>query len=208
MNFVLIYLDGVYQCIVLSTRRTKFQIEAANNEFTISMTNDVCPLCGKKKSLSAQYCRQCHAEVNTRKPDKTTLANLLKENNYSKIGRLYGVSGNAVKKWAKSYGLYEFQFHKTPQKSALESELKLYSKSDVAKKNNVCIDTIRKWEKELSIDINPKRVKCIETQQVFYNKTEAARQLYPNLNSHFASNAISKACDTKKDFHGYHWCRI
>lgn len=38
-------------------------------------------------------------------PTKEELQKLLQESNYSAIGREYGVSDNAVRKWAKSYGL-------------------------------------------------------------------------------------------------------
>ena len=30
----------------------------------------------------------------------------------TKVGKLYGVSDNAVKKWAKSYGIWEFRMIK------------------------------------------------------------------------------------------------
>lgn len=40
-------------------------------------------------------------------PTKLELEELLKINSLEAIGRKYGVSGNAVKKWSKSYGIYK-----------------------------------------------------------------------------------------------------
>lgn len=42
---------------------------------------------------------------NSKKPIKDDLIELLKNYNQSEIGRMFGVSSSAVKKWIKSYGL-------------------------------------------------------------------------------------------------------
>lgn len=70
-----------------------------------------CSNCGKSfnaKHRHAKYCsRSCSAAAKERKPpvDKTTLYNLLKENSFTSVARMYGVSDNAVRKWCRKYGL-------------------------------------------------------------------------------------------------------
>lgn len=39
------------------------------------------------------------------RPSKDTLANLIQNHSFVQIGRIYGVSDNAIRKWCKSYGL-------------------------------------------------------------------------------------------------------
>lgn len=47
----------------------------------------------------ARYQRKCT------RPSKEELTHLLSEHSWVSLGRLYGVSDNAVRKWARSYGL-------------------------------------------------------------------------------------------------------
>jgi hypothetical protein len=69
-----------------------------------------CATCKQRFDTKDQrrlYCssRCCHLsqrKVITR-PGKDELAELLKAESYTQIGRMYGVSDNAVRKWAKAY---------------------------------------------------------------------------------------------------------
>lgn len=71
----------------------------------------ICDQCGKPFfSLdNIRYCsRSCNNKANTSKikPDADSLSELLATvGNWSAIGRMFGVSDNAVRKWAKSYHL-------------------------------------------------------------------------------------------------------
>jgi hypothetical protein len=62
-----------------------------------------CKKCGidrVHKSIN-NLCKKCASE-NQRKverPDSITLANQIQENGFEKTGRIYGVSGNAIRKW-------------------------------------------------------------------------------------------------------------
>ncbi len=81
-----------------------------------------CSQCAKKitkKGNQSGLCRTCyHAErsadvehpsrIAIRKvarPSKEELQKLIAENSWVGIGRMYGISDNAVRKWAKGYGL-------------------------------------------------------------------------------------------------------
>lgn len=67
---------------------------------------DICPICGGKKTRRANTCQSCRERSNpSRKPPMDTLDELLKTHNKSEIGRMYGVSTTAVRKWIKSYQL-------------------------------------------------------------------------------------------------------
>lgn len=68
-----------------------------------------CKVCGihyntiKETSL---YCSDKCLKYSTRKtkrPSKDELYNLLKTNPFTKVGKMYGVSDNAIRKWCKSY---------------------------------------------------------------------------------------------------------
>ena len=69
---------------------------------------DKCPMCGAIKEKQADLCLVCYKDSkfrNSKKPIKDDLIELLKNHNQSEIGRMFGVSSSAVKKWIKSYGL-------------------------------------------------------------------------------------------------------
>ena len=90
-------------------------------EKTVSVENRKCLICGKefvaKIKSSQKYCsNKCAVKSKSHKPTKDDLENDIQEIGYNltKIGKKYGVSGGAVKKWLKSYGLYkrlEYQYN-------------------------------------------------------------------------------------------------
>ena len=62
----------------------------------------------KQNSPDQIYCSKKCSELDHRKierPLKKELEELINNNSWSAIGRMYGVSDNAVRKWAKSYGI-------------------------------------------------------------------------------------------------------
>lgn len=82
------------------------------NEKLISKTlshkkENRCKICGKEIGLEANYCRSC-SYIKSRKvdrPNREELKELIRNNSFVKIGKLYSVSDNAIKKWCKSYNL-------------------------------------------------------------------------------------------------------
>jgi len=68
--------------------------------------NTICPKCGNKKGCRAGVCIEClNKERAKRIPSKEEIYKLLLDNSMCAIGRMYGVSDNAVRKWCKKYGL-------------------------------------------------------------------------------------------------------
>lgn len=91
----------------------------------IVLQKKICKKCGKEIEYRNEYCLECFSEMKSesiklnpenKKPDRNTLKKLIRENSFLKIGKIFDVSDNAVRKWCKKYNL--------PYKS---SEIKKYS---------------------------------------------------------------------------------
>lgn len=64
--------------------------------------------CGNKKPKTQKYCSVKCANLYSRKverPDKKKLIKLLRKHSLNQIGKMYGVTHGAVKKWKRSYNL-------------------------------------------------------------------------------------------------------
>lgn len=71
--------------------------------------NDYCIKCQPKNRHGRNPGRKGVVRLNGRKvkdrPSKDSLENLIQNHSFVQIGRIYGVSDNAIRKWCKSYGL-------------------------------------------------------------------------------------------------------
>lgn len=72
-------------------------------------TKNYCQNCGKqittKKATLCVECSGLKRRVVANRPDKDTLYNELKKFSFSAVGRKYGVSDNAIRKWCIAYEL-------------------------------------------------------------------------------------------------------
>lgn len=66
-----------------------------------------CIDCGKIIQKGSTRCDECSKKLQRKveRPSKEELSQLLSESNFAAIGRTYGVSDNAVRKWCKYYDL-------------------------------------------------------------------------------------------------------
>lgn len=71
-----------------------------------------CGSCGKYNKVSRDtgaycdnYCMRLSEKVVQNRPDSDELYEMLKENTFNNIGRLYKVKGNTIKRWCKEYGI-------------------------------------------------------------------------------------------------------
>lgn len=66
-----------------------------------------CTICGAPVYRGSVCCAKCAQEANRKveRPDKISLAKEIVECGFEATGRKYGVSGNAIKKWCKEYGI-------------------------------------------------------------------------------------------------------
>ena len=69
--------------------------------------NSVCPICGKHKDFNANMCKECYtkSEYTVERPDRTVLKNMIYNMPFLIIGKMFGVSDNAIRKWCKAYNL-------------------------------------------------------------------------------------------------------
>ena len=69
-------------------------------------TRNYCIRCGKEIAIQAKLCVDCYRAVQKEgRPEPEELMRLIAKLGFEEVGRLYGVTGNAIKKWCKSYGL-------------------------------------------------------------------------------------------------------
>lgn len=83
----------------------------------------ICPSCGKEfrpSDRKQKYCSpECYHNKNDNRPDIITLLKAFKEyNNFVKVGKYFGVTDNAVRKWCK---LYKLPIHSKELHQILES---------------------------------------------------------------------------------------
>lgn len=69
---------------------------------------DICPQCGKEKYCYSKVCWSC--AINNRlkvknRPSKEQLQKDIEEMPMTSVGKKYGVSDNAIRKWARKYGI-------------------------------------------------------------------------------------------------------
>ena len=68
-----------------------------------------CARCGVEITRAATHCEACSRLLSRKadRPSSDELVKLLRDNNgnFSKVGRMFDVTSNAVVKWCKSYGL-------------------------------------------------------------------------------------------------------
>lgn len=87
---------------------TKYPIR--NRKRLKTLEKAYCKSCGKEitKYADTHYCQHCY-KVSIRKvtdrPSRDALYSLLIENSFKKVGNMYGVSDNTVRKWCDSYNI-------------------------------------------------------------------------------------------------------
>lgn len=66
-----------------------------------------CLDCGKEISKGSTRCNSCAKKLErvVDRPSKEDLFNLVKSNPFTKVGEMFGVTDNTIRKWCRSYGL-------------------------------------------------------------------------------------------------------
>ena len=78
-----------------------------------------CLICGCEISRSGTHCRECYfkyVKQNNLPVNREELKSLIRNTSFTSIGKMFGVSDNAIRKWCNKYNL--------PKKS---TEIKKYS---------------------------------------------------------------------------------
>lgn len=131
----------------------------------------ICPICGKRnKTRRVKYCSdECFATGSRKieRPTKEDLEKLILEIPLTKIGKMYGVSDSAIRKWAKGYGITKFPSNKErlrpdlngqvkfPDFSQIEKDLLDYPMKQLSKLYNVPLKTLRRVIEENNIPKPP-----------------------------------------------------
>lgn len=91
---------------------TKIMIPVGDGSYISPIVMKSCKNCGKDfepRVYAQEYCDKSCAMINKRRVverlSKEELSVLIQSKSFVEIGRIYGVSDNAVRKWCKSYGL-------------------------------------------------------------------------------------------------------
>lgn len=66
-----------------------------------------CPICGNPKSRTSINCRRCSNNIRKKSliVSRETLKEEIRKIPFIQIGKKYGVSDNAIRKWCKKYNL-------------------------------------------------------------------------------------------------------
>lgn len=85
----------------------KYPIQTTKRLKTEEKQSHYCVDCGVQISNSATRCLPCanFASRKVERPTKETLEKEVAENSFVSLGRKYGVSDNAIRKWCTSYGI-------------------------------------------------------------------------------------------------------
>ena len=96
--------------IGLGPDRQKYRVDNIPTEYNgieRQKTLRLCSKCDKEISKNKTgLCINCYNQQqieDSNRPNKLTLAKEIVENGFEAVGRHYGVSGNAIKKWCKAY---------------------------------------------------------------------------------------------------------
>lgn len=103
-NFVLFCIDGVYHCCEYMGKESDLDSFPMTKNQKLSK---VCPVCGGIKAKGANVCHACgQKEREKNVPDLKSLINSLRQyKNFVKVGKEFGVTDNAVRKWCDKYGI-------------------------------------------------------------------------------------------------------
>ena len=105
------YIGFIKKCINKKEKLFE-EIESDNDIITVKKSkkynlkkrNYYCK-CGEKKEKRSKCCKKC-VDIKLRKVERPSYDKLIKEieeSNYSALGRKYGVSDNAIRKWKQQY---------------------------------------------------------------------------------------------------------
>ena len=143
----------------------------------------ICPICGNDKNRTSKVCKNCAKNLykSKNKPSKDELAITLQDiKNFEKIGKIYKVSGNCVRKWCKQYGL---PYHTKDYQTAKDT-------IDLTKEK-IIIHKIQMMDIETNIVL-----------MIFDSASQAERY----INKKSARRRIVEVCQGKrKTAYGYKW---
>lgn len=148
--------------------------------------NSTCKNCGVKVSTGKNICFSCYQlareeKAMSRRPEPLELARLVKEKGFEGVGRIYNVTGSAIKKWCKDYDIPHLKV----------DLIKWYDNQ------TGFVEPIKKKVRKIKqIDI-----KTNQTINIYDNGAAAARSLGKKKGNH-----ITEVCNgNSKTAYGFKW---
>ena len=162
---------------------------AMNGDRTLKETEYYCKECGKKVSTKDSCCVECahKAQRKSDRPEPLELARLVKKNGFMATGRMFGVDGNAIKKWCEIYGI-----------PRLKDELVNWYNKQLG-----IVDPPKKVKVKIAQEKQVKQIDIITKQvlNIFPSEGAAARFLGKKKGNH-----IGEACKgIHPSAYGYEW---
>ena len=156
-----------------------YNVQTAEQVYVPIKPKRVCSKCGVEVGYGTKtgLCFKCHSET-TRKVERPTaneLKTLLENNTFTAVGRMFGISDNAVRKWCKDYGL---PYHSSDYQKPKTKEEKIYKKR------------VLQLDKDTDEILN-----------IFESTNDAARSLGKSKGSHITEACQGKI----KTAYGYKW---
>lgn len=101
-EYILMYINGVYRCQKLQDFMQLNPITTIDGRRV-----KICPGCGSYMAYTSKLCRKCKGVISRKasRPDRDTLKCEIRKLPMVQVGKKYGVSDNAVRKWCEDYGL-------------------------------------------------------------------------------------------------------
>lgn len=101
--------DGLYSQEFLLEKQVFNEEVALSLKEELAVKKYFCSKCGKEISKDSQsgLCIDCYNQLNRVciRPEREELKNLIRNMSFTFIGKQYGVSDNAIRKWCISYNL-------------------------------------------------------------------------------------------------------
>ncbi len=197
LNYCLEYINGAYSCKLLGS--------------STQNTRRICPVCGGIKSYRSALCSLCRWK--THQPfsyglSKSEFIDLLETHTLEDIGKMYGITGNAVKKQALRLGVYKPKFQKCPDVPTLIYKLSNDSVRQTAEYFDVSVATISTWIKNNNIVIVPETYVCVNTGYSTHKLKNAVCEYYSDQNVAYVERQIRQCCDNHDSYKGLYWTKI
>jgi len=106
-DYCLFKLRGVYHCVTGEYCVAETLSKGKTLHTKQGQQSSICPKCGKPMSRHAKLCLLCSRAEHSSKimPNRDTLKQLILQYSFEEIGRMYGVTGKAVRKWCDKHNL-------------------------------------------------------------------------------------------------------
>lgn len=98
----------IHMGLITDILKTSFNQEKCDEKSLEKLDHpSYCKNCGKKITTGANYCKECWPLIRRKaeRPSREELKQLIRTKNFCEIGREFGLTDNAIRKWCDGYSL-------------------------------------------------------------------------------------------------------